>query len=479
MLLRHVLSYFVSRGLPGLINFASIAVYTRLLEPEQYGRYNLTVATTSFLNVVLFEWLRVALLRFWPVYREDPRAFLSTIRTSFIALGTLVSLLAVAATIIDTRSDWRGLILLGVLLTWAQGWFDLNLEFARSKLLPRRYGIMVALRAILSLGFGTAAAMYGLGAAGPITGLVLGTALTTTLLSMPEWRSTRFGVRKEILFELFRYGVPLSVTLALTFVVSVSDRFIIAKYLGDDVAGVYAASYDFVNQILSMLMMVIGLAFGPVLVRIFEEKGASAVRDVVEQNGRLLLLVAMQVTVVFAVAGLELADIFLGPGFGDSTRAIIPLIALSAFLAGLRMYHYDQAFRLGRSTMIQLVVTIPVVVINVVVNMAFVPVVGMEGAAIAAVVAYGIAIVLSVVLGRRLVRITLPLQDAGLIAAAAFLMGGVLKNSYHLGQNVPLLVKIGVAALSYLLVLSVTGVVRRVFRGEFAVDRGIGHIDAK
>ena len=40
-LLRHSFIYLFARGVPGVINFLAIAVYTRLLPPEEYGQYAL------------------------------------------------------------------------------------------------------------------------------------------------------------------------------------------------------------------------------------------------------------------------------------------------------------------------------------------------------------------------------------------------------------------------------------------------------
>lgn len=55
MLLRHSALYTLARGLPGLINFAALAVYTRLLGPEEYGRYALVIAAVGLANAVLFQ----------------------------------------------------------------------------------------------------------------------------------------------------------------------------------------------------------------------------------------------------------------------------------------------------------------------------------------------------------------------------------------------------------------------------------------
>lgn len=461
MLLRHSLSYLVARGLPGLVNFASIAVYTRLMEPRDYGRYSLTISTTGFLSVVLFEWLRLSLLRFWPMYRENPQPLLSTIRTVFVLLASLVLVVGLPIAVLWHDQSWRVLVLLGVVLVWCQGWFDLNLELARSNLMPGRYGAMVGLRAVIALVSGVVAVHFGFGAGGPIIGLVIGTGLTTLILGMRHWEFGQFRIDRGVLGEIVTYGIPLSATLALGFVIRASDRFVIARLLGEEAAGLYAASFDFVSQILTMLMMGVGLAFGPLVVRAFEERQGEAVQDVVRRNARLLLVVSMPVIVVFVVLGTEIGAFFLGSAFSEAGDLVIPLAAVGTFLAGLRLYHFDYAFRLGRWTIGQFWLSVPSAILNLVLNVILVPAMGIVGAAVSSVVAYTVALFLTVVFGRRVVKFSFPLADGIRIAIAAILMGKLLKCLRELVPELSVFFAIGVVFLVYYFLLVITGVVRR------------------
>jgi O-antigen/teichoic acid export membrane protein len=66
MLWRHSALYLLARGLPGVVSLAAIAVYTRLLGADEYGRYALVIAGVGLGNKLVFEWLRLSLLRFRP-----------------------------------------------------------------------------------------------------------------------------------------------------------------------------------------------------------------------------------------------------------------------------------------------------------------------------------------------------------------------------------------------------------------------------
>jgi O-antigen/teichoic acid export membrane protein len=188
MLLRHSLLYLLGRGLPGIIGFLTLAVYTRLLPPELYGRYALVLAGVGLANAVLFHWLRLGLLRFLPAHRDRPGPLPATLLTGYAAMAALVLPLAALAALLAPDAAWRGLILLAVPLLWAQAWHDINLSLLRARLAPTRYGILSLTKAVLALLGGTALILLGLGAAGPLLGLVVALLVPSLVLMRAAWR---------------------------------------------------------------------------------------------------------------------------------------------------------------------------------------------------------------------------------------------------------------------------------------------------
>ena len=89
MLLKHSVYYMLARGLPGVASFAALALYTRLLEPDEYGRYALVITGVGFFNVVFFQWIRLSLLRFLPACMGNPSSFFATILAAFVGAALL------------------------------------------------------------------------------------------------------------------------------------------------------------------------------------------------------------------------------------------------------------------------------------------------------------------------------------------------------------------------------------------------------
>src|SRR5688500_16102015 len=70
--LSHAAIYLVARGVPGLISFMAIPLFTRLLSPADYGRYALVAAAAALLNALIFQWLRLSMVRYLPANQQDP-----------------------------------------------------------------------------------------------------------------------------------------------------------------------------------------------------------------------------------------------------------------------------------------------------------------------------------------------------------------------------------------------------------------------
>src|SRR5687768_2803258 len=93
-MLRHSAVYLLARGLPGMIAFLAIPIYTRMLAPEQYGRYVLAVAYATLCNALLYNWIRAGLLRYFPAYPDRERDLRATLLTLNLAVSIGIGLLS-------------------------------------------------------------------------------------------------------------------------------------------------------------------------------------------------------------------------------------------------------------------------------------------------------------------------------------------------------------------------------------------------
>ncbi|WP_280541569.1 oligosaccharide flippase family protein [Chromohalobacter sp. 11-W] len=412
MLIRYTAYYGLARGVPGLLNFLAIAIYTRLLSPSDYGIYALVVVWVGLINVVCFQWIRLSLLRFFPAHLDDPRRLLSTLLLAYTSVASLTGGAGVAVWFAVADESLRTLVLIAVPLIWVQAGFELSLELMRSQLNPLRYGLMAGTRAVIALGLGMLLITWGFGALGPLLAMLLGMLVAVVMLGSSLWRGARPSLSLcPDLKPLLAYGLPLTATFALGFVVSSSDRLLVARLLSHDAVGIYTAGYDLVAQVIDMLLMTVNLAAYPLVVRALEKNGREAAREQLDRNGGLLLMIAVPVTLGFITLAPQIVSLMLGESFRAGATQLVPWVAVAIFMSCIRAFHFDLAFQLSEKTFYQVWINGSAAVVNVALNLMFIPAFGLVGAAYATLIAYGVALALSILLGRRLFAISLITRD--------------------------------------------------------------------
>jgi len=420
MLLQHSFYYLLARGAPAAVSFLAVALYTRLLSPAEYGLYALVISAVGLANAALFQWLRLGLLRFLPAYREKQARLLSTLALGF---GVLAGLTGVAGGVgfwIWPGSQARTLLGLGILLLWAQAWFELNLELVRSQLKPHRYGLLALAKSVSALAAGGLLAYLGRGVTGILLGLLLGFTVPLLGVFRRHWNGVRPGRADfKTLRRLLGYGLPLTAAFILDFVVNSSDRLLLGWLSGSAAAGLYSAGYDLAKKSLWMLMMAVNLASYPLVVRALEKEGRDAARSRLRDIAIILLGVGLPGAAGLALLAPNLAGVLLGVEFRDAAAALVPWIALAVLLAGLKAYYLDMAFQLGRHTVGQVWVLLVAAVVNLGLNLCLIPLYGFMGAAYATVAAYAAGFVLSGLWGRRVFPLPFPgLEPVKIILAA-------------------------------------------------------------
>ena len=417
--------YLVARGVPGVVAFLAIPLFSRMLDPADYGRYALVTGAVLLLNALLFQWMRLALVRYLPAYKDQRARLKSTLVTGTAAL---VLLLAVIGAVVSPfiPQHWRviGAACWGILAVQAA--FELCCEYARADLRPGRYMTLQLVRSIAFVGLGVALVRLGWRWWGPLLGTAAGMAAGVLWAYRGDWKGVRLTLDRQALARVARYGIPLSLTVALTVLITTTDRFLIAWLRGEDTAGLSSVAFDFTTQTLTLLMLVIHMAMFPLAVRAWENEGPRGAQEQMRSNAALLLAIGVPSVVGLTVLAPGIADCFLGESYRTAAAGIMPLIALGAFVGGLKAFHFDAAFQFAHRTLEQVWIVLLATVVNVGLNLVAVPRWGIEGAAAVSVLTFVLAIVLSVWVGRRHFAVAFPVRPCVQVLLASAGMGLLL-----------------------------------------------------
>lgn len=426
MLARHSMSYVASRGVPALINFATIAIFSRMLSPSEYGRYAIALAWMLLASTLAFDWIRLSTLRLFAAHETRESSFLSAVYTSFLGVASLIGIIGASVImLIPISIDWQ-LIALVLVLSALHAFHELSSELARARLQPFEYGKLALIRSTGALLFGGAFVSMGMGGDGALLGLAVSLMLSTMYSHSQQW-GTVTPTRREggTIVDLARYGWPLTISLFLHYVMSMSDRLMIERLLDPAAAGLYAVAYDLPRQSLGTLMMIVTLAGLPLAVRCMEHDGVGAAARQLSKNASLLMAIALPAAVGLSMLAEPISNVVVGVEFSATAAALIPWISAGVLLHGLKSYYVDHAFMLSRRVGLQAVAAGIGAVTNVGLNIVLIPLLGLPGAAYATVTAYAIALLTSLALVRSLFPIRFP-ADASRIALATIAMATVL-----------------------------------------------------
>lgn len=485
MLINQSFIYLLARGVPALITFAAIAAYTRLLTADEYGYYALTMAWVTLSGAIFYQWLRLGLTRFAGGYEGSRKAFVSTVAAGYAALLLATSLIALVLFALLKGQDTRMLLAGAMLYFWVNSCSELVLENLRARIKPLFFGLMAVAKSALGVSLAVLFIRLGAGVPGLFTGLALGMLLP--LLLFAARNMALFSIQevdRRLLARLARYGLPLTVTFALEFVIGTSDRILIEIFIGAAASGIYAVGYDVARSSLGLVMMVINLAAFPLALKAMHEKTDGELRRQLSDNIILLLAVAVPAATGLALIADNLARVMLGAEFAAGAARLMPWIALATLLNGVKLYHFDRSFHLREKTHEQIWVAAGAAAVSMGLNVLLIPAFGMVGAAASGVTAYAVAIFLSITLGRRHYRMPFPWRTAVRIPAAAAVMAALLWPLRGLEGLPALLLQIAAGAAAYglaMILFNIAGVrthaLTRIRAGWGAVRRNV-HADS-
>ena len=129
------------------------------------------------------------------------------------------------------------------------------------------------------------------------------------------WRGTVLKFDGAGLVAAAKQGLPLTLSLTLLAISSVTDRFMIANLVSTADAGKYVAGLDLVRQTLMMPAISAAAAFFPLAVQIHANQGPAAVRSHLGECVELLLSITLPACLGFAVISSHVANVVLGADF--------------------------------------------------------------------------------------------------------------------------------------------------------------------
>lgn len=405
-LARQSAGYFAGRVLPALVTVLAVAAYTRLLEPSSVGLYA-TLSSIALFAAVAFYWVRVAMFRTLGSALILEPDFARTVVASFLVTAVIIGVVEAVALALFGRIS-PTLVGLTVVMTVANGWFELTATVLQSRREVAWYGALNLGRSITAVVCSLCLIAIGLRGEALLLGFALGNL--TALASIRLWKPAARGAFDLALFgRLLHFGWPMTATGALSQVTVTFDRLILGATAGAAAVGIYAVAFDFSRQSVFLLISATALAGQPLAMHVLDHDGIVAAQRQLRQNARLMLGLAFPAVGGLLILASPIAHTLFGRHFQTGAELIIALVAAGTALYGLRTFYFDQAFELSRQTRPQAAISVLATAAAVVCSLILIPRYGAIGAAFSSLLSNALGISVSIVWGRRI----FPLPFAG------------------------------------------------------------------
>ncbi len=431
----------------------------RALQPELYGVLAVVTSVIVWWQLLAYSLLGNATIRFVAAAGDAWREVARTSLRGQMAWGTILAVACfLTSPLIARLLGDPGLTPYLWLFTPVIPIYGMFEAVKRVLIGRRRFGAdaaswvwywlarLVLIYLLVGLGFG-------------VPGAILAGIAATAVSLILAWRMEPVGLARAIfpLRRLVLFGLPLLAVAVLANTVTQMDLWFVKGLLADkDAAGHYGAA-KYVFQTLFIIVAAIGGVVLPTLTKSLAEGRRESVVELVQQGFRFVLMVMLAAAALVGSCALPVVTLVFSQPYAAAgpPAALLTLAALGFGLRGLGGGILAAADR----PMVVLWATVPLVPLEIALNLYLVPRYALAGAALATTLGGAISAAIMLVLVWRELRVLFDLVSLlriCLAAAVTYLVGLFLPAAGPL-----VLVKLAALLGVYGLMLAVTGELTR------------------
>jgi O-antigen/teichoic acid export membrane protein len=430
-LLKDILAYMPARVVPVAMAVIWGAVLTRVFRPAEFADFTLFTTISSTFLTFAISWAGSSAIRYLPGCAKNADAARLARRILGLASRSIAMTLVLFAGIYVVLRErlpptLRSLVFLGTVTVIVQAYNELLLSMVRGRGNPRAYTAALIVNSIGGVGLGLVfVAGLGLRVEGLLYGVLAVTAVTGPWTA---WHAVRTepgpAAEGPLARELITYGLPSLFIAISSSILGVSDRYFLVLMRGSHDVGIYAANYALGDRPVAFLNSMFTVATTPLGFKVWERQGAEATRVYLRQLMRMYLLIGVPATIGLSVLARPIANVLLGEQFRDGA-GIIPVVAVSLFFLGVA-HRYTIVFGFFKKNSILMICFLASGLLNVGLNVVFIPRYGYWAAAYSTLVGYAALLAMAHLASRRHLHWSFPVASLVRTCSASLAMALVL-----------------------------------------------------
>ncbi len=417
---RHSGIYAAGAAATFLFGMVNVAVLTRLLPIEEFGRLALYLMLATLLstlyNLGSLQGILISVFgvadgaeemaiddeegKVADVDRERALTTGVLLTIAIAAAGTAAVFLAapLLADLLGTPGELDAVRLTALCGATGAVWRLVH-NIARLERRPGLYSSLGLVRPALALGIGAALVATGFGVEGALAGIALGTALAVPVAIFVGRHNYALGLELGIVPDVFRRGAFVVPLILAMWIITNVDLFLVSMYVPSDEVGPYRVASRLgagVSYLVSAVTMAwLPLRRTPLHTAMKERHGPSGFGATI--------LTAFLLVCIWVVLGLTLlADVLIriAPESYADAAPLVPLIGLGLVASGASLLIYRGSKIPGRRGKF-IGLMLAAAAVFVVAGLILIPIYGGYGAAIAQIVAFSAAAMAMLWLAQR------------------------------------------------------------------------------
>ena len=321
-----------------------------------------------------------------------------------------------------------------------------SLQFFRARRQITKYSGFMLLESFGELGLITYLVLAGFGLFGAVISLLIIKSIIFgpmlfVIISQIGMKLPNFTKIKPYLV----FGLPMLPSYLFVWIIGSSDRYVIGYFLDSASVGIYSAAYG-IGGLILMFMAPISIVLYPTILNLGEENKIEEIKTHLGYSLKYYLMLAIPSTFGLSVLAKQLLLIFTTSQFVYGS-ALIPIIAVSSIFACFYPINMYILALVKKTKIIGMLLGIAAVT-NIALNILFVPLIGIFGAAISTLISYLILSVLMYYFSRTEIKFDLGLKFIFKSLFASFIMSFLIFE-YNPTRIINVLISIGFATGVY------------------------------
>lgn len=433
-MLSGILWVTIARIILGLTPLLTLPVLTGSFTPEWYGVWAQITTTISFIAPLVGLGFDTGVIRYFATgfdEKKKVRDFYSM--AAFIAIVSLgLILLAILASrafslLMFSNAEFGLYAILAFIWVMAQGLYNYVISYFRVTRNMRTYALFDLTNGLMSALIMVIVPLKFHSVAGMVTALILNQSFFVLVFLFLIYRNIGFqGLSFVNISKYLKYGLPLVPNSLFLWLVNSSGRYFLTHFRGLAEVGVYSAGYTIAN-IMTLFFMPISIVLFPVISKLWGEGKKKEVAVQISLANRWYLILAIPGAFGLSYLAEPIVTLLSSKAFSGGAD-IIFILTLANLFYGIYQINLYGALLIEKNLKLTGFFAMAGV-LNLVLNFVLVPLLGLQGAALAMLCSFFFLAIAVVRWAKSMIHFHFDWRGTGKILLSASAMVGALALS--------------------------------------------------